>query len=207
MNSRSFAGKGLGASKGSAEIPAILGGLSGTLGADLASATSLPPVLLVALIAVTSVILLSVVGYYIHMLVLGGSSKKQLRRAFQSRLYPLEQLVEEAKAEIWRFETTLDSGTTSISPHCITLVSTLRRIVLSADNHLRMIRKLAEHGGHSQLLIAEEKLTSAVPMRDNCLEALIDEDPLPVRAIEDWVPHICSLIDEIDHGLSHRIAA
>ena len=195
-------------SKGAAELGALLASVSATLTTSFgASAGGSHAALLIATITVLSVITLSVVGYWIHMLVLGGSTKKQVKRAFQSRIIPLEQLIDEAKANIWRFESALESGTTSISPHCITLVTTLRRIVLSADNHLRLVRKLSENGSHSQLLVAEEKLTAPVPMRDNCLEALIDEDPLPHRPLEAWVPHICSLIDEIDHGINHRIAA
>ncbi|MCB0345279.1 MAG: hypothetical protein KDD66_09170 [Bdellovibrionales bacterium] len=192
-----------GSERGSAEFSAMIGGVSSALAVGPGTHT----VFALCLLAVLAVVLLSIVGYSIHMLVLGSSSKKQLRRGFQSRLLPLEQLIDEAKANIWRFESALESGTRSISPHCIELLGTLRRIVMSAENHLRLIRKLTENGGHSQLLIAEEKLTAAVPMRDNCLEALIDEDPLPHRAIEDWVPHIRSLIDEIDHGLTRRIAA
>lgn len=158
-------------------------------------------VLTVAGAAVLGVILLSIVGYSVHMLVLGSSTKRQLRRGFQSRLQPLRQLLEHAKREISRFEAALEQGTASISPLCIARLTTLRRIVASADNHLHLISRLAERGGHRQLLIAEEKFVSPVPVRDNCLEALIDEDPLPQRSLEEWAPHVCALLEDIERLL------
>lgn len=154
-----------------------------------------------AVIAILSVVTVFCMGCAVHMRLLGNKPNKELYRELLARIRLLEELVGDARRNLADFETTMVSRASIISRRGTDYLSLLKRITKAVELRLTEIKKLVNTRREVDLIEAYELFRRRLYVDDNCLEALIDSDPLPALDPHEWEPTINRLIQEIEAEL------
>ncbi len=154
-----------------------------------------------AVIAILSVVTVFCMGCAVHMRLLGNKPNKELYRELLARIRLLEELVGDARRNLAEFEMTMVSRASIISRRGTDYLSLLKRITKAVELRLTEIKKLVNSRREVDLIEAYELFRKRLYVDDNCLEALIDSDPLPALEPHEWEPTISRLIMEIESEL------
>jgi hypothetical protein len=144
------------------------------------------PALFWGSLLVTGVVALFLVGYAIHMRMIGAKSNRAIVEELQNKTKELRYLIRTSVETVNILESKqLDHGY-HLSPRGIECLSTARKILMALEARYNEIRRLIASRSYVKLIEAYDMLHQPLIVTQSSLDSLIDSDPIPPINHRDW---------------------
>lgn len=159
------------------------------------------PVIYASIVIILGVIAVFAGGYSIHMRAMGAKPKKHVLRELQTRLTDLEELLKETRTRIKYFEEVMSVRANSMTRRGTDCLSLLKKLSGALDGRLFEVKRLLATKNQFDMMDAFELIRQRLIVNENCLESLIDAEPIPALEPYEWEPTITKLLDQIEYEL------
>lgn len=161
----------------------------------------LHPLIYSSVVVILGVIALFSSGYALHMKIMGAKPKKHVLRELQTRLTDLEELLKETRTRVKYFEEVMAVRANSMTRRGTDCLSLLKKLSSALDARLYEVKRLLATKNQFDMMDAFELIRQRLIVNENCLESLIDAEPIPALEPYEWEPTITKLLDQIEYEL------
>lgn len=161
----------------------------------------LHPMVYASIVVILGVVAVFSGGYAIHMRMIGSKPKKHVMREIQSRTSDIDELLKETKSRIRYFEDVMAMRANSMTRRGTDCLALLKKITNALDARIYEVKRLLATRNQFDLMDAHDLIRQKLIITENCLESLIESEPVPAMEPYEWEPTITKLLDQIEYEL------
>lgn len=163
------------------------------------------PNLHLAIISLLAVLTLTAIGCSIHVSILGGFEKTDIKREIKKEIGKLRNIYSKAATEISKIEKDIAESGFELTSSGVKALRTLKSVTQALDKRIQTVSMLGKSDKLPDLFRATEILQKKLITSETDFASLIDTDPNPAVVPSQIENLVLSLSREIQ--VSNRLAA
>lgn len=146
--------------------------------------------------------LIAIIGLFsilasLHLETLGAKSSRQVRKEVEKRVQEAEVILNNSYKNLEELESSMIVRERVMTRRGVDCLSIARKITLAIEKRLSQTYQLLRSRDKIELLEACELMREKLAIGTDCLDSLIDSDPIRPLVFYEWSPTLERLFEEI----------